>query len=207
MPAELLVVVVDVVVVAPAVAAVDVVCMLAAAVVAAEAGAWSKADVGVVEDVNVETWIPDRHSGWSFSVTASFKPFMACGSASAVSLQLRAGVVGGVADMDSTVLQSSVHETVRGAAGEAGGGGATAATGMKLDFVFGFGLFSFTAEDLMPSVLVRSTTTAAAAAAAVSISRRSNGTLWSTLGRRQHKCLKSERSESGVRNRVWHVAP
>lgn len=185
MPAELLVVVV---VVLPAIAG-DVVCVLAAAV-PAEAGAVSKADVGVVEDVNVETWIPDIHSDWSFSVTASLIPFMACGSASAMSQQLRPGVVGGVADMDSTVLQSSVHETVS-AAGEAGGGGAegraTGATGMKLDFVFGFGLLSFGPEDLLPSVLVRSTTTAAAAAAAVSIARRSNGSLWSSLGRRQQK--------------------
>lgn len=187
MLAELLVVVV---VVVPAVAD-DIVCVLAAAV-PAEAGAVSKADVGVVEDVNVETWIPDIHSDWSFSVTTSLIPFMACGSASAMSLQLRPGVVGGVADMDSTVLQSSVHETVR-AAGEAGGGGGgaegrtTGGTGMKLDFVFGFGLLSFGPEDLLPSVLVRSTTTAAAAAAAVSIARRSNGSLWSSLGRRQQK--------------------
>lgn len=183
MPAELLVVVV---VVLPAIAG-DVVCVLAAA----GAGAVSKADVGVVEDVNVETWIPDIHSDWSFSVTASLIPFMACGSASAMSQQLRPGVVGGVADMDSTVLQSSVHETVRAAEDAGGGGGAegraTGATGMKLDFVFGFGLLSFGPEDLLPSVLVRSTTTAAAAAAAVSIARRSNGSLWSSLGRRQQK--------------------
>lgn len=140
----------------------------------AEAGAASNTDA--VEDVIVDTWIVGTHSGCSFSVVASLIPFIACCSASAISLQLRVGVVGGVADIDSTVLPSSTHETEI-EAGEAVGA-------VKFDFVFDFGLFSCAPEDLQPSVL-RSTATAAAAA--VSIARRSNRTLYSFLKRRQQK--------------------
>lgn len=170
------------------VAAGDVVvsCELAADVAVVNAAAEAGIDVCVVEDVNVDTWMLEIHSCCSFSAAASLMPFIACGSASALSLQLRVGVVGGVADMDSTMLPSSAHETEIEAGEAIGADGRATAAAVKFDFVFSFGLFSFVPEDLLPSVL-RSTATATAAAAAVSIARRSNRTLCSSLEWRRQK--------------------